>query len=453
MHKKIILAISLTLLLLPLVVNTSGLESPNRAFAQATEVKLGLLAPKTGSLGALGPGFENAATLAIKELNADANFTDLFTFKLEVEDTKTTPEGSTAAATALADKGVVGFVGAAGSSNTLAAANVAKSKNIVQISYASTSPALTTFKDDDLLWRTTWSDAFQGAALASIAIERDLKTAVTIVVDNSYGHGIGDAFKQNFESSDRSVLASLSYNPDGTPDYTQLVTTIKSLNPDLLLTIAYDKDGNALFNELSVQGYNNDVLGADGVASDTVFGLVGTTDNVDYDSAVAQWLFSNNVTISAPGSETTSATKTAFIANYKSEFGSDPRVFDAETYDAFHAFGNAIKKFNSATADNIKFALPCVTFEGASNTIKFDADGDLTGTPSYALYNITRDSEGNHALNAKSYWVGSDSGYQLPSDCDTRTVSSEIVVSNFAILFVPIALAILPIIRWKLKKK
>ena len=524
MQRKIILAIGLTLLLLPVVVSTTVIEPPNRTFVQAIEVKLGLLVPKTGKLGFFGPRLENAANLAIQELNGDSSFDGVFTFSLEVEDTRTTPEGSTAAAITLADKGVVAFIGPAGSSNTLATATVSKAKNIVQLSYSATSPAITSFNDDDLLWRTAWSDALQGVALAQIANDKGLKTAVTIAVDNAYGSGIADAFKLNFEFSNGTVLAALSYNPDGTPNYNQLVTSIQNLNPDLLLVIAYTRDGNALFNELSVQNYSKAVLGTDGIASDTVFGLEGTTFNVDRKSVVAQWLYSNNLTITAPGSEATSPTKEAFISNYKGNYSEDAGTFAAEAYDAVHALGAAIKKFNSTATANIKYALPCVSFEGASGNIKFDENGDLTGTPSYALYNISRNSAGDHFLNRNGYWVGADSGITTPSDCSTRspmtivsssnlttslttsltetTVSSSNLTTNlttslpettvgssnlttnlttslpettvgssnlttnlttslsettfnfvnFSFLFAPISLAILPVIRWKLKK-
>ena len=104
-------------------------------------VKIGMLSPETGPIAQFAPGFADAADVALAEINAA--YPD-FTFELIVLDSGCDGTQAATAAQSLIDAGVSAIVGAACSGATLGAIAVAAPAGIPMLSYASTSPAITT---------------------------------------------------------------------------------------------------------------------------------------------------------------------------------------------------------------------------------------------------------------------------------------------------------------------
>ena len=130
--------------------------------------KIGLLSPQTGPIAVYAPGFEDAANVAIDELNDNE---DGNVFELVVADSGCDGTQAATAAQTLIDSGVVGIVGAACSGATLGAIAVASEAGIPMVSYASTSPAVTTASDNGYLFRVVPSDAQQAVALTAVVAD------------------------------------------------------------------------------------------------------------------------------------------------------------------------------------------------------------------------------------------------------------------------------------------
>ena len=109
-------------------------------------VKIGLLSPQTGPIAQYAPGFEDAAEIAISELN-ETHKGD-FEFELIVLDSGCDGTQAATSAQTLIDSGVSVIVGAACSGATTGAIAVAAPAGVPMVSYASTSPALTTVDDN-----------------------------------------------------------------------------------------------------------------------------------------------------------------------------------------------------------------------------------------------------------------------------------------------------------------
>ncbi|MCH2525957.1 MAG: ABC transporter substrate-binding protein, partial [Dehalococcoidia bacterium] len=128
-------------------------EAPAPTVAPAPEVqtvKIGLLSPQTGPIAQYAPGFEDAGKVAISELNAAHSD---FQFELIVGDSGCDGTQAATAAQSLIDSGVSAIVGAACSGATLGAIAVAAPAGVPMVSYASTSPAVTTAEDNGHLFR------------------------------------------------------------------------------------------------------------------------------------------------------------------------------------------------------------------------------------------------------------------------------------------------------------
>jgi len=133
---------------------------------------LGTLFDYTGALAEFGPPFRNAAELAAQHLNEAARLVlGGPLIRLIHEDSGTTASIGVDRARKLVNVDrVPAIVGSLASFVTMPiATSVTVPAQALQISPSSTSTLITTLQDNDYLFRTTASDAFQGVALAMLA--------------------------------------------------------------------------------------------------------------------------------------------------------------------------------------------------------------------------------------------------------------------------------------------
>src|SRR3990170_6135292 len=134
--------------------------APGQSPAAEGPLKIGYLLDFTGALASFGPDEENAVKLAVGQIN-DAGGVLGEDVVLARGDSGTNKDIGVAEANRLVDiEKVHALVGSLATSVTLAIAEgVTGPKHILQISHASTGPALTKANDNDYLFRTTISDA------------------------------------------------------------------------------------------------------------------------------------------------------------------------------------------------------------------------------------------------------------------------------------------------------
>ena len=326
-------------------------------------VKIGLLAPQTGPIAQYAPGFEDAAKVAISELN-ETHEGD-FTFELIVMDSGCDGTQAATAAQSLIDSGVSAIIGAACSGATLGAIAVAAPAGIPMISYASTSPAVTTADDNGYLFRVVPSDAQQAVALATVAASSGAGNPAVLYMTNDYGAGLGDNFASNWSGS---VCTQVGYDPtEGSYDASAMAQAVIDGGCDSVLLMSYATDGAAIMEALSSQGFTGNVFGADGLA-DAAF-IESFTDVSAVDGLVA--------TRPRPGED--SSVKTKFESAYAAAGGADGAIYTGETYDAINIAAAAVV---SDPEGNLLDALSkvAVSYNGASGVHTFDSAGDVLGT-------------------------------------------------------------------------
>ena len=157
--------------------------------SESQTVQIGMLSPQTGPIAQFAPGFEDAADIAISELN-ETHDGD-FTFELIVLDSGCDGTQAATAAQTLVDSGVSVIVGAACSGATLGAIAVAAPAGVPMVSYASTAPGVTTADDNGHLFRVVPSDAQQAVALVAVAAAAGAKNPAVLYMTNDYGSGLG----------------------------------------------------------------------------------------------------------------------------------------------------------------------------------------------------------------------------------------------------------------------
>ncbi|MEO6943019.1 MAG: ABC transporter substrate-binding protein, partial [Terrimesophilobacter sp.] len=141
---------------------TGGDKGPT----QDLTLKIGTLLPQTGNLAFLGPPEEGGVALAVKEINEAK-----MGIKIDITYGDSGDPDNKAYATTvpnLLSGGVSVIVGAAASGVTKLVIDQITGAGVLEISPANTSPDFTTWKDDNLYWRTAPSDLLQGEVLGNL---------------------------------------------------------------------------------------------------------------------------------------------------------------------------------------------------------------------------------------------------------------------------------------------
>ncbi len=369
------------------------LLSQTPAFGADT-VKIGALLPMTGDLQAYGESSLTGVQLAEKEIN-DAGGVLGQTLKIVVGDTQTKPQpGIDAAQKLVSIQNVSGIVGALSSGVTIPVAqSVTKSAGVPQISPASTSPVITSIDDNDFLFRSVPSDAFQGVALAQVVSEKGYSNVAVLYVNNDYGEGLAESFDQAFSKTGGQVSAALPYEP-GNASYRGELSKASSKGAEALLLIGYPENGVTILRQALEEGYFQEFVYTDGLKAPEIIEAIG-----------AKYLNGSFGTAPQAMSDTDSAKN--YLAAYKDMFGEvPPKPFIDTSYDAAYVLALAVQKAGTTDSRAVRDALREVAnapgvkvlpgewakavkllaegqdidYVGASGSIEFDQAGDVSGT-------------------------------------------------------------------------
>jgi branched-chain amino acid transport system substrate-binding protein len=365
----------------------SGGTTPSAAKGQ---LKVGLLLDFTGDLAEFGPNMMNGANLAATEIN-DAGGVMGQDIILKQADSQTSPTAAVDAARQLVESDKVSaVVGSLSSGVTLAVAEaVTVPDKIIQISPASTSPALTAVEDNDFLFRTTLSDAAQGLILGKLAKELGYSKVATLYVNNAYGQGLSENFAKSFEAEGGTVTAQVPHEQEQASYLAELQKATEG-SPDAIAALSYPQSATVYLKEGFENNLIKNVLFCDGTKSQDIITAVG-----------ADKLEGMEGTVSAAAE-----IPADWKAEYETAFGTlKPLPYIAETYDAVIMVALGAEKAQSTDpakirdtmrtlndpsgtkvtsgAAGIKQALDlihqgkAINFQGASGFSGWDKNGDV----------------------------------------------------------------------------
>jgi ABC-type branched-subunit amino acid transport system substrate-binding protein len=305
-------------------------------------LKIGLLLDFTGDLAEFGPNMENGAKLAAKDIN-DAGGVNGQDIELKRADSQTNPTAGVQGARQLVDvEKVSAIVGSLSSGVTLAVAEaVTIPDKIIQISPASTSPALTAVVDDDFLFRTTLSDAAQGLILAKLADELGYKSVSTIYVNNAYGQGLSEYFTAAFEALGGTVPTQVPSEQEQTTYLAELRKATEG-SPDALAALSYPQSGTVYIKEAIENNLIKTFLFCDGTKSEDIVAAVGAENLEGMYGTVAA---------ASPYPED-------WVSEFAEEFGEFPPLpYIAESYDAVIMIALGAAKAGSTDPSEIRDAM------------------------------------------------------------------------------------------------
>ncbi|MGE4533841.1 MULTISPECIES: ABC transporter substrate-binding protein [Halomonas] len=363
--------------------------------AAQAEVKIGFLGGFTGPIETLTPPVYDAAQLAAQHVNEQGGLLDGQQVAMPSGDTTCSDASaaSNAADRLVNSEQVTAIVGALCTGATIAAANnAAIPGGVVMVSPASTAPAVSELEDNDLVFRTVPSDAFQGEALAKMLLAKGIDEVAVTYVNNDYGRGLADAFVATYEAEGGTVAENLAHE-DNRADYRAELGTLSATGVPNLVVLAYgDTSGQTVVRQAYESGMFTQYIGADGMVISGLLDGVGV--EVLNDSFIA----------TRPGNPDTPGTA-RFVELAEAGGISHEAVFAGQGYDAAFLLALAIEQNGNAEREGLSAALRSVSsapgevilpgewekakeliaageeinYEGASGSHEFDDNGDVPG--------------------------------------------------------------------------
>ena len=345
---------------------TGCAQKTNQASTAASgTIKVGLNYELSGNVATYGQSLSSGIELAIEEINKSGGVLGKQIEVVKVDNKSDNSEAANVSTRLATRDKVVAILGPATSGNTKAASPAAMQNKVPLISASATADDVTVDangKVREYIFKTCFSDSFQGVTMANFAFkDLNLKNAA-ILLDNTsdYSKGLTNNFKETYSALGGKVLAEEAYQAKDT-DYKAVLTKIKATNPEVLYVPGYYEEVGLIVRQARELGLNVPVLGADGYDSPKLAEIAGA-------EALNKVYYTNHYS-SMDNAPDVVKFKTAFTAKY----GKEADAFNALGYDLGYFFADAVVRAGAADSIKVKEALATTKdFKGITGTLSVD---------------------------------------------------------------------------------
>jgi len=344
-------------------INYQGLTDAEREkISKVFEIiYLGVGVPLDGLYTDLSKSIINAAELAVDYINAQGEINGR-TVELLVCNDHADIYGAVDCANRFVNMKVAAVIGHLNSVNSIEAAKIYSSNNIVMISPGSTNPEVTNKKETKgFVFRTIGTDDKQAKLIASFisSLHIDHPSSIAIFHNSTdYGDNLAKLIKKEVSQGSDSVkhIKGIKQNQH------QYHHEIENLDEDILVFIGEYGDAAQMVKELALLNKRDIIfIGADGVFSQRYINLAGLRSEGTY--IVGNVLDSKHEVYDK------------FKADYRSRFKTDPNSF---AFNSFEATMIVLNSLIEAENKNISLssAVKATDYNGITGKIQFNVNGD-----------------------------------------------------------------------------
>lgn len=356
--------IVLSFLLLAACGWIGGCQAPGESSetrASADEIPVGVYVALTGPTGTFGQATKEGAELAIDEINESGGVLGK-KIRLLIEDNLGRPEQAVATVTKLITRNnVVALIGENASSRSLAAAPIAQAHGVPMISPSSTNPEVT--EKGDYIFRVSYTDPYQGAAIAEFvrnSLELD-RVAILKDMKNDYSIGLADFFRQRFRELGGTIVADQSYAEQDS-DFRSQLTSIRGTDAQAIVVPGYYTDVGQIAIQARELGIDLPLVGGDGWDSPKLLEIGGKSLNGSY--------FANHYFV---GEDRPAVRE--FVEKFQARYGKLPDSVNALSYDAARILAAAIERAGEVDRAKIRDEIAATKdYQGVSGVITLGPD-------------------------------------------------------------------------------
>jgi branched-chain amino acid transport system substrate-binding protein len=324
-------------------------------------IVVGYYGDLTGRTSNFGVSTKNGVMMAADEINKAGGINGRQITILS-EDDEGRPEKAATVVTKLIDQDrVIALLGEVASGNSLAAAPKAQAASVPMISPSSTNPSVT--QVGDYIFRVCFIDPFQGEVMAKFAANtlKAKKAAIMLDFNSPYSRGLTEYFKRSFTKLGGQVVSEQSYT-QGDRDYKGQLTSIRSLNPDVIYVPGYYGEVGVIAKQAKQLGIQQPLLGGDGWDAPQLWELGGDSLNGSY--------ISNHYSVEDP-----SPAIQKFVGDFKARYNIVPDALAALGYDAMRVLGDALKRAGTTQGPKLRDAIASTKdFAGVTGVITINAE-------------------------------------------------------------------------------
>lgn len=337
---------------------SGGLAGGDDGASSDGPIKLGMLAPFSGSEAAFGDYMKYGAQLAIDEINADGGI-DGRELKLVTEDDGCDATQAVSAANKLVSAGVEGSVGGYCSGATLPTLPVFAEAGIPMVIPAANSTKLV--GQGAFLINGTGTQ--QGKAAVAYATKLGAKNVVLIDDNTDYSVDLANAFED--QASDLNIAKRESVNPDE-KDFAANINSVLGASPDFIYWTGYYQAGGLLIDQLRAAGYDGTILVGDGSVDAQLAAIAGPAIKNVFGT------FTRTPDMLEGGD--------AWVAAYTELAKAAPGPYSMQTYEAVKVMAQAMADAGATDAKSVDAALAALKgFPLLSGDLTFAADGSREG--------------------------------------------------------------------------
>jgi branched-chain amino acid transport system substrate-binding protein len=342
--------------------------SPKGTNTGNQDIVIAVAGPMTGQYSVFGEQMKRGAERAVADINAKGGINGR-KIRLEVGDDSCDPKQAVSIANQFASRGVIFVAGHYCSSTSIPASDVYQQEGIVEISPASTNPALTE-RGLSNIFRLCGRDDQQGPAAAEFIAQRFPGKRIAIVHDNqAYSKGLADAMKAKLNALGIKEIFYDTVTP-GERDYSAIVTKLKAAQIDILYYGGYHAEAGLIVRQMREQGMDTRLIAGDALMTQEFWSITGPA---------------GNGTMMSFSPDPRKNPQAADVVKGFRDAGYEPEGYTLYTYATIQVFAQAVTGLSKIDASTLVPALRSGTFSTVLGSLGFDEKGDVKA-PGYVFY-------------------------------------------------------------------
>ena len=281
MKKISLFTAALLVLLCGCVPQEEWLRNPvdSSSGAAFSDIVIGVALPLSGKHAVAGSNMLPGAQMAVDDINQSRGISGR-RVKLEICDTRSTPDGAEHAMKVLAEKGATVVVGGYSTHETTGLSSGAQRERIPLIVPCATADDIS--KKNPFVFRTSYTDTQQAEGLSAYLWYwrqiRKIGVLIDMRVESEYERNIARAAAQSFSALGGMVMHTANYTD--IPSCVNAMKSVMQFAPQAIVVTSIGKEAAMMIKALRQLGFSGVICGADGWDRDDFFTTLGTYSNL-----------------------------------------------------------------------------------------------------------------------------------------------------------------------------